>query len=142
MQTRTVARVFGIIYVVIGILGFIPGILQAAPPDAPHLSLAAAYGRLLGLFPVNVLHDLVHIAVGAWGIAAAASLVRARAFFKAIAIIFAVLTILGLIGATNTVFGLVPLYSHDIWLHALTAILGAYFGYAAPAGEEARVTSR
>jgi hypothetical protein len=45
------------------------------------------------------------------------------------AIVFALLAIMGLIPGLNTLFGLAPLYSHDIWLHALSALLAGYFGY-------------
>jgi hypothetical protein len=46
-----------------------------------------------------------------------------------LAVIFGVLTVMGLIPGLNTVFGLIPLFGHDIWLHALTAIAAAYFGF-------------
>jgi hypothetical protein len=39
------------------------------------------------------------------------------------------LAILGLIPATNTMFGLVPIYGNDVWLHAGTALIAAYFGF-------------
>jgi hypothetical protein len=57
------------------------------------------------------------------------------AYARGVAIIYAILTIMGLIPATNTFFGLIPLYGNDIWLHALTAIIAAYFGWMAPAAE-------
>lgn len=85
---------------------------------------------LFGLFPVNVLHNLVHILFGAWGLVAARSLGAARTYARVVAIAYALLTIMGLIPATNTTFGLVPIYGHDVWLHALLAIVAAYFGFA------------
>jgi hypothetical protein len=36
---------------------------------------------------------------------------------------------MGLIPGLSTLFGLVPLFGHDVWLHALTAIIAAWFGY-------------
>jgi hypothetical protein len=49
-----------------------------------------------------------------------------------------VLTVFGLIPGLNTLFGLTPLFGHDVWLHALTAIIAAWFGWKAvepvPAG--------
>jgi hypothetical protein len=121
------ARVFGIIFLVVGIGGFIPGLTQ--PHDHPNLAVEAASGMELGLFPVNVLHNLVHIAFGIWGLIAARSMSAARGYAQVVAIAYAVLTILGLIPATNTTFGLVPIYGHDIWLHALLAGVAAYFGF-------------
>lgn len=127
MNTRTFARIFGIVFLVVGIAGFIPGITQ--PHDHPGLAVEAASGMVLGLFPVNVLHNIVHIAFGIWGLLAARGLDAARTYARVVAIAYALLTILGLIPATNTTFGLVPIYGHDIWLHALLAAIAAYFGF-------------
>jgi amino acid transporter len=127
VNIRTFARLFGIVFLVVGIAGFIPGITQ--PHDHPELAVEAGSGMELGLFPVNVLHNLIHIAFGIWGLLAARSFNGARGYAKSVAIIYAVLTILGLIPATNTTFGLVPIYGHDVWLHALLAAVAAYFGF-------------
>jgi Domain of unknown function (DUF4383) len=122
------ARIFGAVFLVVGIAGFIPGITQ--PHDHPGLAVGAASGLVLGLFPVNILHNLVHIAFGVWGLFAAGNVNGARLYARVVAISYALLTVLGLIPATNTVFGLVPIYGHDVWLHALLAAIAAYFGFA------------
>src|SRR5512134_2441120 len=119
MNVKTFALVLGIIYLVVGLLGLVPG-LRPLPVNAPNLSINSAYGYLLGLFPVNILHTLVHLAIGVWGLVAMKDFGAARNFARGVAIIFAVLTILGLFPRFNTVFGLVPLHGHDVWLHALT----------------------
>ena len=85
----------------------------------------------MGLFPVNALHNVVHIIFGIWGIAAYRSYTGARSYSKAVAIIYAVLAVMGIIPGLNTTFGLIPLYGHDIWLHAVIAIAAAYFGFVA-----------
>jgi hypothetical protein len=130
MNTRNFAIVAGVIYIIIGVLGFVPRFLTA-PADAPPLAVDRAYGYLFGLFPVNIVHSLVHLGIGIWGVIAArtATLSAARTYAASLAIIFAVLTVLGLIPGLNTVFGLIPLFGHDIWLHALTAVVAAYFGF-------------
>lgn len=130
MQTRYFSLVAGIVYLIAGIAGFIPGLLVRSP-DLPAVTVDTLYGRVLGLFPVNILHSIVHLAIGIWGIAAWRSFAGAQAYARGIAVIYGVLTIIGLIPATNTLFGLVPLFGHDIWLHALTAIIAAYFGWVA-----------
>ena len=136
MTARTFALVIGIAYIAAGVLGFIPALLSAPPADAPHVGITAFYGYLLGLFPVNVLHNLVHLAIGAWGIAAGRSVTGARTYAKSLAIIYGVLAILGLFPNANTLFGLVPIHSHDIWLHAVTAVISAYFGWFAASRTE------
>jgi Domain of unknown function (DUF4383) len=127
MRTQTFARIYGIVFLVVGVGGFIPGITQ--PHDHPGLTVQAASGMELWLFPVNVLHNLVHLGFGAWGLFAARTLTAARTYARVVAIAYAVLTILGLIPATNTTFGLVPIYGHDVWLHGLLALVAAYFGF-------------
>jgi uncharacterized protein DUF4383 len=129
MTTRNFAMALGVIYIVVGVLGFVPRLLTS-PAEAPPLTVNQSYGYLFGLFPVNILHSLVHLAIGVWGVLAARSaLGGARTYAASVAVIFGVLTVMGFIPRLNTVFGLIPLFGHDVWLHALTAIVAAYFGF-------------
>ena len=130
MNTRYFSLVLGIIFLLIGIAGFVPGLLQT-PEPAADVEVTQSFGRLMGLFPVNALHNLVHIIFGIWGIAAYRSYTGARGYSKAVAIIYAVLAVMGIIPGLNTTFGLIPLYGHDIWLHTVIAIAAAYFGFVA-----------
>lgn len=95
-----------------------------------------SFGRLFGLFPVNALHNLFHILWGAVGLAAYRSFGGARNYARATAVVYGVLTVLGLIPGLNTMFGLLPLYGHDVWFHGLIALAAAYFGFAAPSRVE------
>ena len=129
INVKRVALILGIIYVLIGIAGFMPALIQPPKAGEPALSIASLHGDLFGLFPVNVLHTLIHLAVGIWGMIAARSVGASVMYSRTLAVIFGVLTIMGLIPGLKTVYGLIPLYSHDLWLHALTAIVAAYFGF-------------
>lgn len=133
MNVRNFAMGIGILYLVVGVLGFFPGLYQVPPPGAPDIAITAGYGYLFGLFPINVLHNFVHLAIGIWGMATARSFAAARGFARGLAWIYGVLTIMGLFPVLNTTFGLIPLFSHDIWLHALTAVVAAYVGYSGTA---------
>ncbi|HYW16705.1 MAG TPA: DUF4383 domain-containing protein [Allosphingosinicella sp.] len=128
MNTRTFALIFGIVFLVIGAGGFIPGILQSATPD-PGLSMRHGFGHELGLFPVNTLHNIVHLLFGIWGVMAYKSYGGSRSYFRVVAIVYAVLMVMGLLEPTKNAFGLVPLYGNDVWLHALLALVAAYFGW-------------
>jgi hypothetical protein len=130
--------VFGVVFLLVGAAGFIPGVTQ--PHTHPDVTMTAGLGEELGLFPVNLIHNLVHIAFGIWGLVAARNLASARAYAKGVAIIYAVLAILGLIPAARlwTTFGLVPLYGNDVWLHVLLAAVAAYFGFVHRERETAR----
>lgn len=131
-MVKKFALIFGIIYALIGILGFIPGLVTT--PEMPVGMVGTMdHGRLLGLFPVNAIHNLVHLAVGIWGIVAAKSFSAAVFYARANAVIFGLLVILGLIPATNTLFGLAPIYGNDVWLHLINTVVAGYFGFGAPA---------
>jgi hypothetical protein len=136
LARRYFALILGVFYTLIAVLGLL-GIESAPPAGAPDLSLDTGYGLIFGLFPTNILHDLVHLVIGLWGIYAYTGVRRATVYARTVAIIFAILTIMGLIPALRTTFGLIPLYGADVWLHAITAILAAYFGWIAPYDREA-----
>jgi hypothetical protein len=129
MSTRTFALLFGIVFLAIGVAGFIPGITTPPHPGHPDLAVDANYGQVFGMFPINILHNIVHILFGLWGLMAYRSLGASKGYAKAVAIIYAVLTVAGIVPGLNTMFGLVPLFGNDIWLHALLALVGAYFGW-------------
>lgn len=87
MTTRYFALIIGIVYVLVGILGFFPGLIH--PPEAldPNLVVETYYGRLLGIFPINILHNLVHLAVGVWGVAAYRSYDGSRNFARGLTVL-------------------------------------------------------
>ena len=128
MNTRTFALIFGIVFLVIGAGGFIPGINQTAVPD-PGLTMTHGFGHELGLFPVNTLHNIVHLLFGVWGIVAYKSYSGSRTYFRVVAIVYGLLTIMGLLEPTWTTFGFIPIYGNDVGLHALLALVAAYFGW-------------
>lgn len=143
MNTRTFALVMGIVFIVVGIAGFVPGLVTySTVPTGGEVAVDAGHGRLLGIFPVNAMHNLVHLIFGVWGVIAYRSFAGARTYAKVTAVAYAVLTVFGLIPGLNTLFGLAPLYGHDVWLHALIALAAAYFGFASvPAAEGTATTT-
>lgn len=135
MKTRTFALILGIAFIAVGILGFVPQVVTV-PAETTGPTGMAGHGLLFGLFPVNALHNLIHLAFGVWGVVVWRDFAASRLYARSVAVIYAVLAVLGLIPATNTLFGLVPLGGHDIWLHAVLAIASAYFGFASVAAVE------
>jgi hypothetical protein len=103
--------------------------LQPPAVDDPHISMDSMYGRALGLFPVNLLHNGVHLLFGIWGVVAFRNADMAKTFARVTAVVYAVFVVMGLVPGLNTTFGLVPLFSHDVWLHAILAVGAAYFGF-------------
>jgi len=129
MSTRTFALVLGIVFLLAGASGFIPGLLHPVPADAPPLSVATGYGLVMGLLPVNLLHNLVHILFGILGVVAFAGLFAPRVYAQIVAVTYGLLVVLGLFPATYTLFGLVPIYGNDVWLHLVLGGVAAYFGF-------------
>jgi hypothetical protein len=106
----TVARLFGIVFLLVGILGFIPGITSDAPGD---FAGEDSEGELLGLFRVSVLHNLVHLLFGIAGLAMARTWDGARLFLIGGGVIYLLLWIVGLIGGLDWL----PADPADNWLH-------------------------
>jgi hypothetical protein len=129
MSTQTAALVFGIVFILVGLAGFVAG---PPPPGAPSLSVEHGHGLALGLFAVNTLHNIVHLLFGLLGVAASrGAVMSARGYFQMVTIIYTFLAVLGVIPATQTTFGLVPIWGADVWLHAAIAVVAAYFGFGA-----------
>lgn len=136
---QRVAQIFGWIFVVIAIWGFVVsgGSMEADPAMAP---------KVMGLFAVNLLHNIVHLLFGVWGIMAARAPASARTYAIVAGSIYLALTILGFL--TPSTFGLIPIGGNDIWLHALIAVvlLGAGISAktatsSAPMADEPRTTT-
>jgi hypothetical protein len=126
---RWLALVFGIAFVAAGIAGFLPVFTHVMPADAPPLHIDAAYGLLIGLYPVNAVHSAFHLIVGLLGLAAFARPSWALTYIRGFAIVLAALTVMGLLPGLDTVFDLAPLFGHDVWLHGIEALAAAYVGW-------------
>ncbi|MBV8884741.1 MAG: DUF4383 domain-containing protein [Chroococcidiopsidaceae cyanobacterium CP_BM_RX_35] len=131
MKTRYFALIVGIVFVLIGLLGFVPNLISL-PGGIPAFAIKGGYAYLFGLFPINLWHNIIHLIVGALGIFAYRRLENARLFAQGLTIFYALLAILGLIPTTYTMFGYIPIFGSDVWLHGLTALIAAYFGYVTP----------
>ena len=129
MSPRQFALALGVIFIGVGILGFIPGITHEHA-DANLSVQGPGTGMLLGLFHVNVLHNIVHILFGVLGVAAGYG-GWARTYCQFVAVAYGLLAVLGLIPAGNIdhTFGLIPIEGNDVWLHALIAVVTAIFGW-------------
>ncbi|HEU4684911.1 MAG TPA: DUF4383 domain-containing protein [Nitrospira sp.] len=130
MTSRGFAQFVGILFIAVGLLGFVPGV-KSIPPvgSAPGLVVEQGFGHLFGLFPVNWVHNLVHLGVGVTALYSARSMASSRQFARGLTWFYGVLAVMGLFPVLNVTFGLIPIYGHDIWLHALTAAGAAYFGF-------------
>ena len=120
------AMVFGLVFLLVAILGMLgeAGMSMESSPDHAF--------HLFGLFPVNLLHNIVHLLFGLWGILAARSIAATRTYGRAGAAIYIVLAVLGLV--RDTMFW-VPLGGNNIWLHAVLGLGLAVIGFTSSTPE-------
>jgi hypothetical protein len=124
---QTLALVFGVVFLAVGVLGFIPGITTNY--DDMAFAGKDSEAELLGIFQVSVLHNIVHLLFGIGGIALARRWDTARTYLLGSGVIYAVLFIYGLIVSAGDDANFVPMNTADDWLHLVLAIafLAAYF---------------
>jgi hypothetical protein len=118
---NTAAMIVGVVFVLVGILGFIPGITNHYGDlgFAGHGSGA----KLLGIFQVSILHNIVHLLFGLAGIAAGrAAPSAARGYLVGGGVIYLVLWIYGLVIDKTSSANFVPLNNADNWLHLLLGV--------------------
>jgi hypothetical protein len=113
---KAVANLFGIIFLIVGILGFIPGITHD--------------GHLLGIFHVNAAHNIVHIFSGVAALAAAAVSVRAaQNYFRIFGLIYGLVAVLGFFAGNQPVLGIIANNTADNWLHVAIALVALAVGF-------------
>ena len=129
------AAAVGAVFVLVGILGFIPGITTA------YDQLGFAHGSgalLLGLFQVSILHNLVHLLFGIAGLAMARTIPGARNYLIYGGVVYLVLWLYGLVIPHDGAANFVPLNSADNWLHLLLGV--AMVGLGVALGRRTAVT--
>lgn len=134
------AMAVGAVFLLVGVLGFIPGITT----DYDSLEWAGHHSeaQLLGLFNVSILHNLVHLLFGIVGLIAGRTPGAARAFLIGGGAIYLVLWLYGLLIDFGSDANFLPLDTADNWLHfglgvgmiALGAALPRVSGIRPPGG--------
>jgi len=114
------AALVGIVFLVVGVLGFIPGITTNY--DTLQFASHHSEAKLLGLFQVSVLHNIVHLLFGIAGLALARSIRGAKNYLIVGGIIYLVLFIYGLAVPMNSGANFVPLNTADDILHVLLGV--------------------
>lgn len=125
---QKVALVFGIVFLLVGVGGFIPGLTTNIETlgFAGHESEA----MLMGIFQVSVLHNLVHVLYGIAGLALARSFRGSRQYLIIGGAVYAVLWLYGLFVADHDHGGnFVPLNNADNWLHLFLAVSMIALGF-------------
>ncbi|MEV6427542.1 DUF4383 domain-containing protein [Nocardia sp. NPDC051463] len=105
----------GGVFLLVGVLGFIPGVV--ADYDTLAWSGHHSEARLFDLFQVSVLHNIVHLLFGLVGIVAARTTPAARAYLVGGGFIYLALSVYGLIIDRASDANFVPVNTADNWLH-------------------------
>lgn len=114
MATKVV-KILGWVFILIGILGFVPGITSD--------------GLLLGIFEVDAIHNIVHLLSGILAVLfAKKGEAGAKTFAKVFGIVYGLVAILGFF--QDDVLGLIPVNGADNILHVILAVVFLYVGFA------------
>ena len=114
------ALAVGAVFLLVGILGFIPGITS----NFDQLTFAGHHSEaaLLGLFNVSILHNIVHLLFGVAGVVLARSFDGARSYLVGGGIVYLVLSVYGVVIDHDSSANFVPVNDADNWLHLILAI--------------------
>ncbi len=107
LNAKTAAIVIGVVFLAVGILGFVPN-----PLVSPT-----------GLFAVNTAHNLVHIVSGIVLLAGAYTALGASNGLKIVGVVYGAVAILGLYMGGGMLLGMVAVNHADNWLHVALAIV-------------------
>jgi hypothetical protein len=112
---QSLAALVGVTFLVVGILGFVPGITT----HYGDLSFAGhgSGAKLIGLFQTSILHNLVHIAFGV-GILMAKTAEGARTYLIGGGVVYLIVWLIGLIGGLDWL----PVNTADNWLHFVVGL--------------------
>lgn len=137
---QAAAAVVGAVFLLVGVLGFIPGITTNY--DSLEAAGHESHAKLLGIFQVSILHNVVHLLFGAAGLAMARVAATARAFLLGGGVVYLVLWFYGLLIDKTSQANFVPLNAADDWLHLVLGLgmiaLGVLLGRRPGAGQVTR----
>ncbi|MFF2493963.1 DUF4383 domain-containing protein [Agromyces sp. NPDC058064] len=131
------AMIIGIVFLVVGVAGFIPGITTGV--DALAFAGHESGAMLLGIFQVSILHNIVHLLFGVLGLVFAAGIGGARSYLVIGGLVYAALLLYGIVIRGDHPANFVPLNTADNWLHAGLAGGMILLGLLLPPTRTARV---
>ncbi|MGX5715932.1 DUF4383 domain-containing protein [Arthrobacter sp. MAHUQ-56] len=137
IQNATLA--VGVVFLLVGILGFIPGITT----NYESLGFAGhgSGAMLLGLFQVSILHNIVHLLFGVAGIAMARTAAASRNYLVVGGAVYLVLWLYGLLIGQDSAANFVPVNTPDNWLHFILGVAMIGLGVALSRGRAGRTTT-
>jgi hypothetical protein len=138
MTAPAFALILGIAYTAAGLLGMVSTLVVPPPATAPVLSVQSQYGLMFGLLAVNSVLNSLHVLIGVWGLTAWIGATSAVRYARVVAVLTAVIALMGLLPGADIAFGVMPLYGVNVVAHAATAIVAAYIGFRSKARQRPR----
>ncbi|MFI7581534.1 DUF4383 domain-containing protein [Kocuria kalidii] len=117
---RTAALLYGVVFLLVGVAGFIPGVTTGY--DTMQFAGHESEAMLLGIFQVSILHNIVHLLYGIAGLALARSVSGARNYLRWGGAAYLLLWLYGLLVGEESAANFVPLNSADDWLHLFLGV--------------------
>ncbi len=126
MAVQGAALIIAAAFLVVGVLGFIPGVTT----DLDQLGVAGHHSgaKLFGVFAVSGLHNVVHLAFGLVGLTLARTYAMARAYFLVGGLAYLGLWAYGLFIDRGSAANFVPVNNADNWLHLGLGIVMVLLG--------------
>lgn len=124
-MAKTMAVLFGVVFLVVGVLGFVPGVTKDQ--------------MLLGIFHVNPAHNAVHLLSGVVALFCGMNSVAAsRTYFKIFGLVYAAVAVMGFLNPGDTMLlGLISNNMADTWLHVAIAAVSLLLGFMPASAETA-----
>jgi len=126
---KKLSLLFGVVFILVGVLGFVPGVTRD--------------GHLLGIFHVNLAHNVVHVLTGLVAVVMGlTSDHAARIFFCVFGVIYGLVAILGFAYGDQPILGILASNTADTWLHVGIAAVSLVLGFAVKETAEVKVQER
>jgi uncharacterized protein DUF4383 len=133
---RTATMVVSVVFLLVGIAGFIPGITTHY--DTMTFAGHDSGAKLFGVFQVSILHNIVHLLYGVVGLIMARTAAAARAYLIAGGAVYLILWIYGLVTDKMSGANFVPINRPDDWLHFVLGVGMVGLGLALGRGYRTR----
>ena len=121
-MVKTAAILFGVAFLLVGILGFVPAVTKDQ--------------MLLGIFHVNAAHNCVHLLSGVVALfAGMTSAGAARWYFRIFGLVYGLVAVMGFFVGDGMLLGLISNNAAITWLHVGIAAVSLLLGFM-PASAE------